>query len=302
MDQNTVLSGEPISLKRLIMGARNADGTYPSPVILYGATQVTFNVTTTNAQRYGDGSKRLASYTRITGGTISLTFAGDLSSIAVMLGITPTTSGTTPNRIRRFIVRNGGLPYVGIAGGIDLDDGTLTGVQFFAPKCQMTSDSINILIASGGEQAEFGTLTLEFTVLPDENYETGYEDEVQHLELGSPSAGNYTLTLGNSTTAAIAHDANAGAIEDALQALSVIGSTGVTVAAGDPTGFDITFAGPLASMKLPLLTGTGDGSFNGTIAITETTPGAEGEELIGAIYEVEAGISVALPPLFAIEG
>lgn len=302
MDANTVLSGEPISLRRLIIGARNADGTYPSPITLYGSTQVTFNVTTTSAQRYGDGSQLLASYTRITGGTISLTFAGDLSSIAVMLGITPATSGTTPNQIRRFLIRNGGLPYVGIAGGIDLDDGTATGVQFFAPKCQMTSDSVNVLIASGGEQAEFGTLTLEFAVLADDNYEVGYVDEVQHLELGAASAGTFTLTLGNSTTAALDFDATAAEIQTALRALSVIGSTGVTVADGDPTGFDITFAGPLASTNLPLLTGTGDGSWNGTIAITQTTAGAEGERLIGALYEVEAGITVALPPLFAIEG
>lgn len=298
MDANSVLTGEAVSLRRLLVGSRDGDGTYSGIVTVYGSTGLTMNVTTQSAIRYGDGGQRLASYARITGGTITMVFSGDFSTIGAVLGLEITTEGTTPNRIRRIPIYNRGLPYFGLAGAADLEDGSEFGVHVFAPKCQVVADSIQILSVGGGENAEFRTVSMDITVLPDELFEDGYADEVQHLALGTPSTGTYTLTLGGQSTTALAYNADAAAIEAALEALPLIGADNVTVVAGTPSGFDITFVGRLASSNMPLLTGTGAGGFDGTIAITQTTPGASGFNLFTAIYEVEAGYIPALPPVF----
>lgn len=71
---------------------------------------------------------------------------------------------------------------------------------------------------------------------------------VQIVALGAPTAGTFTLTFNGQTTAAIAFNAAASAVQTALQALSGIGSN-VTVAGSGP--YTITFAGLLAAIQQP---------------------------------------------------
>lgn len=96
--------------------------------------------------------------------------------------------------------------------------------------------------------------------------------EVDTVSLGSPSAGNFTLTVASQTTSNIAFNAAASAVQTALQALSSVGSGNalVTGAAGGP--YTVTFAGALANQSV-ILTGNGAGLTGGTFAITRTTPG-----------------------------
>jgi hypothetical protein len=298
-EANTILNGEIVSLKRIIVADWVGDGTYGENVPLYGVVSMEASVTTSGASRFGDGGQRLANMRRITGATITVEFAGDMSGLATMFGIETETSGSVGDRIRAMRIYNKGMPYFGLVASADLDSGTPNGEQFFAPKCQIDADTIQVFAASGGEDAEFPTVSFEITCLPDENYVEGFTDEEQNLTLGTPTTGTYTLTIGSHSTAAIAYNADAAAIEAALELLPVIGAGNVTVAAGSP-GFDITFTGDLASTRLPLMSGAGAGGFDGTIAITRTARGDEGYALIAARYEVEAGITPALPPLFDV--
>lgn len=95
--------------------------------------------------------------------------------------------------------------------------------------------------------------------------------DVQTITItGSPTGGTYTLSFGGQTTSALAFNANAAAIQAALQALSTIGSGKVAV----------TGTGPfLATFSLYGLQGaiTATGSLTGgtspAVAVVHTTKG-----------------------------
>jgi len=79
---------------------------------------------------------------------------------------------------------------------------------------------------------------------------------------GSPTGGDYTLSFMGQTTAAIAYNANAAAVETALEGLSTIGANNVTVTGTAP--FICEFVGDLAEMNLPTMTADGSGLTGGT--------------------------------------
>jgi hypothetical protein len=103
--------------------------------------------------------------------------------------------------------------------------------------------------------------------------------EVQTLAVtGTPTGGNFKLQFKGQRTAAIAHNAAAAAVVAALEALSNIGSGGVTATGGALPGTDvvITFAGARAARAQPLITVVESALTGGTTpaaAVTETTPG-----------------------------
>lgn len=298
-DQATILSGEAVTLKQTIIGRWLGNGAYADTVKLYGSTNITMTVNSVGAVRSGDGGQTLANYRVIRDATISITWAGDLTSLAVMLGMPLSTSGVTPERIRRFLIVNNTLPYIGIAGASDLDDGSVNAVHFFAPKCKINTDAVAIYTQQGGTEAAFGTITLELNALPDEFYLDGAENCVQTLTLGTPTTGTYTLRFGQSTTAPLAYNANAASIQAALEALSEIGQGNVLVTV-DGAAFDIEFVGRLAASKLPLLVATAGNTFDGTLTVTSVTEGSEGSKLIAGLFEVEAEYSPTLPPVYAV--
>lgn len=297
-DVNSVLNGEAVTVRVVKLGKWLGNGAYGDVTDLYGTTNVTVNVTSTGATRFGDGSKRLAQYRTITGATIAVTFAGDLTSVGKILGIDLTTTGSTPNQVRKLRIKSGTVGYVGLVAAFDLDTGEDNAVHIFAPKCQFSDDSIQIMNVTGGETAAFGTLTMTLTAVQDDYWEEGGANEVQTLGLGSPTTGNYTLTLGNQTTGNIAYNANAAAIQAALVALQAIGSGDVTVTGSSPT-FTITFGGALAEKRLPKLVAAGVGGFDGTLTVTQTTRGVEPETFMLGVYEVEDLNTPNLPPLYS---
>lgn len=91
----------------------------------------------------------------------------------------------------------------------------------------------------------------------------------QVVSLGTPSAGNFTLTYNGQTTAPIVFNAAASAVQSALQLLTAIG-TNATVqgSAGGP--YTVIFAGPLLNDGL-LLSGSGAGLTGGTFAVAAPT-------------------------------
>lgn len=88
----------------------------------------------------------------------------------------------------------------------------------------------------------------------------------QTVGVGAASAGNFTLTYKGQTTANIAYNATAAAVQSALRLLSTIGNTGCSVTGTAPTWI-VTFTGALAN-DTTLMTGSGAGLTGGALTIT----------------------------------
>ena len=104
-------------------------------------------------------------------------------------------------------------------------------------------------------------------------------NEVQTLtETGSPTGGTFTITFNGQTTAAIAFDATAAAIQSALEALSNVSSGDITAGGGDldSTPVTLTFAGNYAATDVDLVViddALLTGGTSPAVTPTETTPG-----------------------------
>lgn len=105
--------------------------------------------------------------------------------------------------------------------------------------------------------------------------------EVQTLTItGTPTGGTFKLAFEGFQTADIAFDADAAAVDAALEALPTIGTGGVTCGGGALPGtpVTITFAGNLAKKAVPLVTVAENALTGGTTpeaAVAETTPGVD---------------------------
>jgi len=124
-------------------------------------------------------------------------------------------------------------------------------------------------------------------------------NEVQSVTLtGAPTGGNFTLTYGGQTTAAIAFDATAAEVEGALESLSSIleGNVQVTGSAGGP--WSVTFINDLGNLAIVAMTKSATGLTGGTspnVAIAEVTPGSPGGGVWLPVPTVDAekGVSLA---------
>lgn len=96
-------------------------------------------------------------------------------------------------------------------------------------------------------------------------------DNTQTVTLGSPSAGNFTLTYKGQTTGNIAFNATNAVVQTAVTGLSTVGVGNATVAGpnGGPYIITLTPSGTLAT-DLTAFTGSGVGLTGGTFAITQT--------------------------------
>lgn len=96
-------------------------------------------------------------------------------------------------------------------------------------------------------------------------------DNNQTVSLGSPSAGNFTLTYKGQTTSNIAYNAAASAVQTAFTGLSTVGSSNATVSGSNGGPYTITFptSGTLAT-DTTAITGSGAGLTGGTFLITQT--------------------------------
>ena len=101
-------------------------------------------------------------------------------------------------------------------------------------------------------------------------------NEIQQVDVGGATAGDFTLTFEGDTTAPIQFDSSPGAVQSALEALASIGSGNVSVtgAAGGP--WTVEFVGDLDFTDVAELTGDDSGLTDGTLTITTTQPGVSG--------------------------
>jgi hypothetical protein len=104
-------------------------------------------------------------------------------------------------------------------------------------------------------------------------------NEVQQVAItGTPTGGNFTLTFDGQTTANIAYNAAAAAVQTALAALSNIGSGNVACTGGALPGTPVAveFTGDLAGVNVSQMTASSAGLTGGTtptVAVTTTTQG-----------------------------
>lgn len=104
-------------------------------------------------------------------------------------------------------------------------------------------------------------------------------NEVQSVTItGGPTGGTFTLTFNAQTTAAIAFDATAAAVQSALQALSSVGAGNVTTSGGPlpGTAVSVTFVGALGLQDVPQMTATSSltGGTTPAVAIATSTAGS----------------------------
>lgn len=101
-------------------------------------------------------------------------------------------------------------------------------------------------------------------------------NEQQSVDItGTPTGGTFRLSFGGVETADIAFDANAAAVQSALEAVSTIGSGNVAVTGSNPT-FTVEFQGALGGEPQALLV-LADNSLTGgtspTVSISEDVNG-----------------------------
>lgn len=113
-------------------------------------------------------------------------------------------------------------------------------------------------------------------------------NEVQLVTItGTPAGGTFTLTFDGLTTAPIAYNATAAAVQSALLALAnlALGDVVVTGSAGGP--YTLTFGGDFTEDDVATLTASALGLTGGTtpaVAVTTPTPGVAGAiEIVSAL-------------------
>jgi hypothetical protein len=107
------------------------------------------------------------------------------------------------------------------------------------------------------------------------------------------SSGTFTLTYSGQTTAAIAYNATAAAVQTALEDLSniAVGDVEVTGGSGPSVDWVVEFKGALALMNVDAMTGDGSLLVGGstTVTITETQKGDAGFTITITKTDASAG-------------
>ena len=119
-------------------------------------------------------------------------------------------------------------------------------------------------------------------------------NEVQSVSIsGSPTGGTFTLTFEGQTTAGIAYNATAAAVQSALEALSniAVGDVSCTVGPLPGTAVTVTFTGDLGLSNRTEMTANSAGLTGGsspTASVTTTTGGIDGDLATFATYKWDA--------------
>ncbi|WP_039942974.1 hypothetical protein [Streptomyces himastatinicus] len=101
-------------------------------------------------------------------------------------------------------------------------------------------------------------------------------NEVQTVTItGGPTGGTFTLTYSGQTTAAIAYNATAAAVQTALEALSNVNPGDMTVTGNAGGPYTVTFGGQYLGDNVAQMTATGSftGGSSPAVAVATTTAG-----------------------------
>ncbi|GHJ34340.1 hypothetical protein ACFV4E_22365 [Streptomyces hygroscopicus] len=101
-------------------------------------------------------------------------------------------------------------------------------------------------------------------------------NEVQTVTItGGPTGGTFTLTFSGQTTAAIAYNATAAAVQTALEGLSNVNPGDMTVTGNAGGPYTVTFGGQYLGDNVAQMTATGSftGGTSPAVTVTTTTAG-----------------------------
>lgn len=166
------------------------------------------------------------------------------------------------------------------ATGVPLDDVvSVTGIQRLAATkgtaVATAYGTLGTIVTAGSIISVDGNPDSRWVTLFDYTLAAG-TNEVQDIDFSAvPDAGDWTLLFDGEETGTLAYNANAAAVQSALNALS--GLSAVTVSGNYSSGFTVTFAGADGQIDQPMLQmGTNDleaSSVAVTVTIVETTAG-----------------------------
>lgn len=170
--------------------------------------------------------------------------------------------------------------YPDTADGVNLDNVVaITGIKrleaTFSQGEGIAYGTLGTLIPLGSQVSVVGNANARYRTISDATIGAG-TDEVQDIDFSAvPDAGDFTLIYAGEETSLIAFNANAAAVQTALNNLPSL--SGVTVSGNFTSGFTVTFAGADGQQEQPLLI-VGDNTLEAVsvpvvINIAETTPG-----------------------------
>lgn len=180
-----------------------------------------------------------------TGGTFTLTFEGQ------------TTAGIAYNANNAAVVAAlEALSNIGV-GDVAVTGGALPGTPITVEFQGALANSDRQQMTGSGAALTGGSANISVT----QEAVTGVNEKQQVQIDPTSNGGTFTLTYEWQTTAGIAYNANAAAVDAALEALSNIGAGDVTVTGGPgpATAWVVEFTGALAKTDVVKMTGDGSG-------------------------------------------
>lgn len=108
-------------------------------------------------------------------------------------------------------------------------------------------------------------------------------NEVQSIVLPTATGGTFTITFSGYTTGNLAYNIAAASLETALEGLTSIGASNVSVS-GSAGEYEVTFIGALAATNVPVMKANGSNLTGGhTVDVDEATTGSASQNEIHAI-------------------
>jgi hypothetical protein len=237
-----------------------------------------------------------------TGGTFTLSYKGQVTS-ALAYNASAAAVQTALRALSR-IGSNGvtvtggpgpGTPYVVTFGGAlgKLDVDLLVGNG--AGLTGGTTPAVSVAETTKGSSLDAGHTVLKSGLVLAKSADgksvipytgAGNVNEVQTVTItGTPTGGTVTLVFEGERTAAIAYNANAAAVQTALEGLPNLDPGDVTVTGGPGPGtpWVVTFTGDRAGESVELLQAENalTGGTNPAVTVGQTTQGAENEQIVG---------------------
>jgi hypothetical protein len=200
---------------------------------------------------------------QIDNNTLSLYFGGGDASEAGVFGVNLISQPQERAMFVRIVDGDNEFPFYIPKASIASDDDVEADVEeFLAWPIRAT-----VLGVSGSNLMEFYGEQLG----PQAN-------EVQRIAItGAPTGGGFTLTYDGETTATIAYNAAASAVQSALEALSNIVPGDVSCSGGalPSSPVDVTFGGHLGDQDVEQMTASASltGGTSPAVTVTTTTPG-----------------------------
>jgi hypothetical protein len=257
----------PYGLRDVQLTPMGVDGATPgSPVDLPASQTLSFSETEDFEELRGDdtvqashGSGPIVEWELESGGI-------SLEAYAVMAGGSIVTSGVSPNVTKRYTKSiNDARPYFKIEGrAVNDNGGDFHGIIYRAKaddslEGELSDASFWITSASGKGYGSLEGATLG-RVYDFVHNETETEivapaniNELQSV-LVDATGGTFTLTYSGQTTAAIAFNASAAALQAALEALSNIAPGDVAVVSPTAGVYTVEFTGTLAGTNVTQMT------------------------------------------------